>query len=166
MKKIALFTTFMVIAVTIFAQTTQVEPPYKRFPTIPPFRLLMQDSTSIFTKDDLKKNKKTLIFLFHPDCDHCQHEASELVKNKELFKDVQIIMSGTASLSQLQQFYVTYQLSQLDNLVMGKDYQYILPSFFMMKNFPFLALYNNKKELITVFEGAYPLGKIREAFDQ
>ena len=107
-----------------------------------------------------------MVFLFSPDCDHCQDEASEMVKNKDSFKDIQIIMAGTAPLYQLQDFYETYQLSQLDYLVMGKDYQYILPSFFMMKNFPFMALYNKKKELITVFEGSYPISQIIKAFDQ
>lgn len=166
MKKTILFAALLISTMALFAQSEPKEPPYKRFPTVPPFRLLMQDSTTVFTKDDLKKNKKTLIFLFSPDCHHCQHEAGQLVQHKEHFKDVQIIMSGTAPLYQLQNFYDTYQLSQLDNLVMGKDYQYILPSFFMMKNFPFMALYNKKKELITVFEGSYPISQIIKAFDQ
>ncbi len=166
MKKITVSVAFLFSSLALFAQSEPLEPPYKRFPTVPPFRLLMQDSTTIFTKDDLKKNKKTMVFLFSPDCHHCQHEAGQLVQHKALFKDVQIIMAGTAPLYQLQNFYDTYQLSQLENLVMGKDYQYILPSFFMMKNFPFMALYNKKKELITVFEGSHPISKITGAFDQ
>ena len=166
MKKLALFSTALILSITLFAQNAPQDPPYKRFPMVPPFRLLMQDSTTIFTKDDLKKNKKTLVFLFSPDCNHCQYEAGELVKNKDLFKDVQVIMAGTAPLNQLQQFYETYQLSQIDNLVMGKDYQYILPSFFMMKNFPFFALYNKKKELIIALEGSHPMSRIKAAFDQ
>lgn len=166
MKKIFVFAALLLSTCFLFAQSEPQQPAYKRFPTVPPFRLLMQDSTTVFTKDDLKKNKKTLIFLFSPDCHHCQQEAGELVKHKELFKDVQIIMAGTAPLYQLQNFYDTYHLSQLDNLVIGKDYQYILPSFFMMKNFPFMALYNRKKELITVFEGSYPIPQIIRAFDQ
>lgn len=165
MKKLFLFITMLFSLSVLFAQTEPSQPPYKRFPSVPPFRLLMQDSTTVFTKDDLKKNKNTLIFLFSPDCHHCQHEAGELVKNKDLFKDVQIIMAGTATLNQLQNFYDTYQLSQMENLVMGKDYQYILPSFFMMKNFPFMALYNKKKELITAFEGSYPIPQIIKAFN-
>ena len=166
MKNFLLLFAAFFITITLFAQAAPQDPPYKRFPTVPPFRLLMQDSTTIFTKDDLKKNKKTLVFLFSPDCNHCQHEAGELVKNKDLFSDVQVVMAGTAPLNQLQQFYETYQLSQVDNLVMGKDYQYILPSFFMMKNYPFFALYNKKKELITAFEGSHPMSRIKAAFDQ
>lgn len=164
MKKQLLVIVLFFFCLAAAGQSIPADPPYKRFPSVPPLNLLLQDSASYFTKADLKKNKKTLIILFSPDCDHCQHEAKELVKHRDAFKDVQIVFSSTAPLHQLYEFYDRYELAKMHHVVVGKDYQYILPSFFQMKNFPFLALYNKKQELVKVFEGAYPVERIIEAF--
>ena len=161
MIRLLITSLFLFGSITAFCQETI--PAYKRFPTIPPFRLMLSDSSTIFTRDDLKKNKPVMIIVYSPECEHCQHEAEELVKNKADFKNIQIVMSTTYPFYQQQEFFNTYHLNELDNLVMGKDYQYILPSFFMLRNFPFIALYNKKKELITTFEGAYPIKTILEA---
>lgn len=160
MKRFLLISLILIESIAALCQAETVEPPYKRFPTIPPFRLLLADSTTIITKDDLPKKNAVMIMLFSPDCEHCQHEASELVKNKARFKNIQVVMSTTHPFYQQQEFYNKYHLNELDNLIMGKDYQYILPSFFSIKNFPYIALYNKKKELITTFEGAYPVDTI------
>lgn len=104
--------------------------------------------------------------LFSPACEHCQHEAEEMVKYKDHLKSIQIIMSTNYPISDMQAFYEKYNLSSIHDIVVGQDYQYILPPFFSMKNFPFIALYDRKKELISAFEGAVPMPKIIEAFEK
>lgn len=54
MKMSVLFFLFCFVSATTFAQT-QPDPPYKRFPTLPPLKLLLTDSTTIFTDKDLKR---------------------------------------------------------------------------------------------------------------
>jgi len=68
----------------LFAQPTQpnqpatdpanAQAPYLRFPTLPPFHLLKLDSATYLTKEDVKKNRKTIVMYFSPDCEHCKHE--------------------------------------------------------------------------------------------
>ncbi|MEI8060067.1 MAG: hypothetical protein WCG67_07920, partial [Ferruginibacter sp.] len=51
---------------------------YKRFPIVPSFKLINVADSSIFTKNNLKKKKATIIIMFSPDCEHCQAETKEL----------------------------------------------------------------------------------------
>src|SRR5215813_10806079 len=93
MKNLFLVLLSAFIVLGSFGQQDSLAPPYKRFPTIPPFKLLKIDSSSYFTKSDLKKNRPVLIILFNPDCEYCQHETEQILKNIDEFKDIQIIMS-------------------------------------------------------------------------
>ncbi|MDP9230235.1 MAG: redoxin domain-containing protein [Bacteroidota bacterium] len=151
MKQSIFIIILITLAFPVFAQPESVIPPYKRFPTVPPFRLLLTDSSTIFTKDNLRKNKSVLVILFSPDCNHCQHETEEIIKHKDEFKKIQIVMSSTFSITAIKEFEEKYKLNELPNLIVGKDYQYILPPFFMIRNFPFIAMYNKKKQLISIF---------------
>ena len=42
---------------------------------------------------------------------------------------------------------------------MGQDFRYYLPPFYQMRNLPYLAFYDKKKKLISVFEGSMPIEK-------
>jgi thiol-disulfide isomerase/thioredoxin len=163
MKKIG-FTVFA-LATYFFsvAQNDSVQlAPYKRFPTVPPFKLLLTDSSTSFTKENLDKKKTVMIMLFSPDCDHCKHETEEIIKNIDAFKKVQIIMSTTMPFEKMVDYYNHYDLKRFDNIVVGKDVSYLLPVFYDIHNLPFLAFYNKKKELISVFSGALPIDKVIE----
>ena len=97
MKKTFLILIAFSAAFFSFAQhDSTLAPPYKRFPTVPSFNLLMVDSISYYTKADLPQNKAILIILFDPNCDHCKHETEEIVKNIDNFRNVQIVMVTNA----------------------------------------------------------------------
>ena len=71
-------------------------------------------------------------------------------------------MSTTFPFDKMVAFYKKYDLDRFNNIIVGKDLGYFLPTFFNIRNLPFLAFYNKKKELISVFEGALPIEKIIE----
>jgi len=139
-------------------------PPYKRFPTVPPLKLLLLDSTSYFTKNDLKKNKPVLIIVFNPDCEHCKHETEELLKNIDSLKNVQIIMATMMPFDLMKSFYENYDLQRFQNITVGKDVQYTLPSFYQMHFMPYLAMYDKKGNLLATFEGAMKIEDLIHTF--
>lgn len=100
--------------------------------------------------------------LFSPDCDHCQHKTEEIISHIDAFEKVQIIMSTNLPFDKMLDFYNKYDLKRFDNIVVGRDVNFMLPVFYDIHNLPFLAFYNKKKELISVFEGAMPLEKMLE----
>ncbi|OLY92245.1 Thioredoxin-like domain-containing protein [Cnuella takakiae] len=157
----------LILSLSLFASHGQQAPaqaPYLRFPTLPPMQLLLADSTSKYTREDVPRKKPVLLMLFSPDCSHCQHTAEEFVANKEKLKDLHIIMATLQPLWQMNAFVEKYGLKQIPGLVVGKDFSYILPSFYGIHNLPYLAFYNKKGTLITGFEGSMPLERILQTF--
>lgn len=148
------------------AQTNSIEAAYKRFPTLPPIQLLLGDSTTKFSKDDISKKKPVLVMLFSPECSHCQHTAEEMLKKKDEIKDIQIVMATMLGLTEMNEFVEKYKLNTLKNVVVGKDIYYLLPPFYDIKNLPFMAFYTKKGNLISVFEGAMPLDKVLQIFKE
>ena len=164
MKKCVLSLVFSCLSIIMFAQVDSTTAPYKKVPFVPPFQILLGDSVTTYAKADLPKGKPLLLMLFSPECSHCQHEAEEMVANKNLLNDLQIVMVTFHPLWQMNEFVSAYKLKELPNLVVGRESYYMLPSFYAIHNLPFHALYNKDGELITAFEGSAELSKILDAF--
>ena len=146
------------------AQVDTTTPPYKKYPKLPPIQLLLTDSTTKYTKDQVPSKKPVWIILFSPECSHCQHTAEELVQYKDELKDIHIVMASMFPLKQIKAFEQTYGLTQLPNVVTGKDIYFLIPPFYDVKSLPFMAFYTNKGALISVFEGAMSTKKVIELF--
>ena len=157
--------TLFVFAQLSFATVAQTpEPPYKRFPTLPPIKLLLTDSTTHFTEKELKKDLPVFVILFSPDCEHCKKGTEELIENIDKFKNIQIVMSTILPFDKMKEFYNIYKLERFKNITVGKDMFYLLPTFYRIKNMPFFAFYDKKGDLIDVAEGALPVNKVLEYF--
>ena len=166
MKNWLLIVVLSCVFSSTFAQVDSTTPPYKKFPTLPPLQILLGDSTTRYTKENLPAKKPALILLFSPDCSHCQHEAEELVAHKEEIKDLQIVMITFHPLWQMNEFVKKYKLDELSNLVVGKDIYLLMPAFYAIHNLPFLAMYDKKGNLIKVFEGTMEINQLMETFNK
>jgi thiol-disulfide isomerase/thioredoxin len=138
-------------------------PAYQRYPVVPGLQLLVGDST-LYTNEHLPKKKPVLLMLFSPDCNHCQHEAEQLVANKEFFADKHIILVSTYPLFRLKDFAEKYRLNEMQNVVLTKDPYYLLISFYAIKSLPYLALYDKKGKLIQTYEGSVGIDKVLQSF--
>ena len=76
---------------------------FLQFP-VPPFNIIKAPDSTRFTKSDLSKKKPTVIIIFSPDCEHCQHETKELTGHIDLFKKAQIVMASTMEYSYIKKF--------------------------------------------------------------
>ena len=151
-------------SLTSLGQTDSLKPAYLRYPTVPPFELLGVDSATTFSKADLKKNQQVLLMYFSPDCDHCQHQTEDLLRDIQSFKKIQIVMATYQPFEQMIAFYQKYKLADFNSIRIGRDSKFILPPFYRMGNLPYLALYDKKGNLITTFEGNQKVNKILKAF--
>jgi thiol-disulfide isomerase/thioredoxin len=166
MKKIPalLFATFF--STLIFSQLNESkpQPPYKKLGVLPALGLLHFDSATITTLNTLPKDLPVLVVCFSTTCDHCQAEAIDLVKNKEKMKKVRIVMVTPEKLVHIKAFYDKYNLSELKNLVIGKDYRFFAPTFYTFRNFPFSVFYNKDHQYIFSIEGTATSKMILDEF--
>ena len=63
-------------------------------------------------------------------------------------------------------FREKYKLADYKNIVVAQDPNFFLVTYFMIRNLPFLAFYDKKKELISVFEGSLPIDKVLKEFEK
>jgi thiol-disulfide isomerase/thioredoxin len=165
MKKFLLALFFLLSLMQSFAQTDSTQPPYKRFPTFPPAKLLNIDSTTYFSKSDLPRKKPVMLMIFSPTCEHCQHETEEIIKNMDRFKNIHIVMATHLPYDSMMAFRQRYGLAQYKNITVVQDNKYFLPVFYMISNLPYMALYNKKGKLITTFEGSQKIETLLTAFE-
>jgi len=136
---------------------------YQRFPIIPPFNIIKVPDSTRFTKDDLSKKKATIIIIFSPDCEHCQHETKELTTHIKLFKKAQIVMASPLEHHYLKKFYEEYKIADYPNIIMGRDAIYFLGTFYHVRSFPAIFVYDKKGHFVKSFDGNDPIEKIAEA---
>ncbi|MBK7097709.1 MAG: redoxin domain-containing protein [Sphingobacteriales bacterium] len=158
MKRFFLLLASVLFTQVIFAQNEV--PQYLQTKTLPPVRLILPDSSGWEIKAKRDKKKPMMIIFFSPECDHCQHETEEFVKNIDKLKHIQIVMATTYPLKDMRGFIKNYNLGIHPNIVVGRDYAYILPVYFNIKNLPYHAFYNKAGKLIGGFEGNMTIEKI------
>ncbi len=156
-----LFFTLLVIACsqTVCAQV-DTSLLYLRFPTVPPFKIIRLPDSTAFTKDSLVKKKATIIIAFSPDCEHCRRETTELIAHIDLFKKAQIIMTSPIEYGYIKQFYEEFKIADYPNIIMGRDPGFYLGTFFKVRSYPSIFLYDKKGNFVQSFGGSDPVEKI------
>jgi len=157
MKKIIILFLSLLLLGTLKNATAQdntpvrPEAPYLTNKNIPAFNLLLADGKN-FTQNNIPTSKYTLIIYFSPDCGHCQHEATEMVKNIDSLKHVFFVWAGSRGIPELKEFSEKYGFNALPNVVCGQDQQYSIPSYYQVKYTPFVAVYDNRKQFVKAYE--------------
>ncbi|MBX9784639.1 MAG: hypothetical protein K2X48_15220 [Chitinophagaceae bacterium] len=152
MKSLHLFLIFICITAAASASVDSI-PAHLKNLKIPDFKILLVDSITNFYTENLDTGKNTLIMIFSPDCDHCQHQTEDIIKNIDAFKNTQIVMNTVLPFSQMKNFYETYQLQRFKNIVMGRDVLFFFSPYYRAQFTPYLALYNKKGELLYTNDG-------------
>lgn len=161
LKKFFLSLIFLLLVNCMFGQTPRAgDPAYIAIPTVPPFKLMLAPDSSLFTKDDLRKKWSTIIFMFSPDCEHCIRATEDLLAHYKLFKKTQIIMATSLSYDHIQKFYTDHRIADFPNIKMGIDNTYFLGSFYKIRRYPTIFLYNKKGRYKAIFNGDIEFTKI------
>lgn len=126
-------------------------PTYVKNPAIPEFKLILTDS-SLFTHKLIPKAAFTCIVYFSPDCGHCQHEAAEMIKYMDSLKQIQFVWVSYRDFNDIRAFGRKYQFDLYPNIIIGRDPDYAVPSFYQVKFTPFVALYDEKKQFLKAWE--------------
>ncbi len=91
--------------------------------------------------------------VFSPDCDHCIHATENLLQNIKLFKNTQIVMATSLGFNHLLKFYTDFKLADYANIKVGLDNVYMLGTFYGIKSYPSIYVYDKKGNFKNSFEG-------------
>ncbi len=156
------FTLFLWLGfLQVIAQTESLAP-YLRNPVLPQFSILQPDSVTWFTKNDLKSGRKSMIMLFSPDCDHCKKQTDIIVDNIDKLKELEIVMTTFQTVEKMRRFYEKYGLAKYPNIHVGRDVRYFFGPFYRFRYSPFLAIYDEREQLIKVYEGGAKRDRLLE----
>ncbi len=164
MFKFSVTLVFICFTALLNAQSKDTIPPYMQVPYVPPFKILLTDST-YFSKADLPNKKPVVIIYLSPDCGHCQLQTKDLVDSMHLVKNVFFVLTTYKPIPEIADFERTYQLKQFSNVKIGRDTKYFLPSFYKVKFTPFVAVYNKKGNLLKAFENGFSIKVLQELID-
>jgi len=139
------------------AQIDSANAPYLKFRVIPPFSLVNAADSSVFSNKDLKKNVNTIFIIFNPDCEFCQHETMDLLKNIEKFKNTQIIMVTYMSNDMMKHFYSQYKIADYPEITMGRDDKYFFLKFFRIRIMPSNFIYDKDGKFKIAFHQRVPM---------
>ena len=151
------------ICLTALAQADD-RPPYKKIPYFPPVKLLLTDSSTVYQRDDLPNKTAVMLMYFHPKCEHCRQLASEIAANSEKFKNIHIVMATSMQFDSLASFRQKFLPGDHKNIVIAFDPDFFLMHYFQVNRMPFIALYNQRKELIGGYDGGLTVEKILKEF--
>ena len=152
MKKILLFFIIAARINSIQAQDYDTIPPYQKDSLhIPAFTVLQTDSS--FTNDKkIPKDKPVVIIYFSPECGHCQITADEFSKKMWEMKNIFFVWVSYYPLPEIKEFAKKFNLQQFNNIIIGRDPNYTIPSYFRVKFTPFMAVYNKEHHLIQTYQ--------------
>ena len=101
--------------------------------------------------------------VFSPDCEHCQEETKELTAKMKLFKKAQIIMVSPLDYGYMKKFYTDYKIADHPTITMGRDPGYFFGTFYKVRSFPSIFVYDKKGNFVKSFTGLTPVEEIAAA---
>ena len=123
---------------------------------IPPFDIQMVNGQHL-KSSDLRKDQPLMLIYFDPTCDHCHVFINELLKQINLFKDVQIVMITYVPLDQVKSYLTGSELSKQQGIKVGTEgTTFVVRYFYDIVQFPYVALHKKDGTLISTYESKVP----------
>lgn len=120
---------------------------------LPDFSLLLMDSTSIFNTKDIPSGKPFVLFVFGPHCPYSKAQMQAMVDNMGELTNIHFYIFTLAPFNQVKQFADKYQLDKYANVTIGIDTSNIFGQYMSITGVPYLAVYDENKQLKKSFEG-------------
>jgi thiol-disulfide isomerase/thioredoxin len=152
MKKLFLLLAIALKISIAYAQDYDTIPPYQKDSLhIPAFTVLQTDSS--FTNDKkIPRDKPVVIVYFSPECGHCQLTAQEFGEKMKAMRNIFFVWVSYYPLPEIKEFAKKFNLQQFTNIIIGRDPNYTIPSYYRVKFTPFMAVYNKEHHLLQTYQ--------------
>lgn len=161
MKKLLFASAILLCSVlSLSAQSPRDSLPYMKNPSFPAFEMQLADSATVFNTYYVKKGKPIVVIFFSPECDHCQHMTEDMLAHMKELKKATILMVTPQPLEQLREFNKKYELDKYKNITTGKELHFFFFGFYSPGSFPFIAVYDKDKQLVTSWNGGVKIEEL------
>jgi len=123
----------------------------QRIKKLPSFSFMTLTGGSFNSSDIIEG--PVLVVRFHPECEHCQYEISEILKSDLPASGTKIILVSNAEKDEVISFLSQFDLSRYPCITTLIDTSYKFGEVFGSNIVPGNYLYNEKLELIKSFKG-------------
>jgi len=107
-----------------------------------------------FTNKNLKKNVPVVFFYFNSECDFCQVEIQDVVRNMKKFEGIQLIFVSFEPVQKIIMFQATYKLDIYNNVVFLSDCKNTFSEIFGVKALPSSLVYDKNGKFVNRNNGA------------
>jgi len=123
----------------------------ERISTLPVFSF-MTISDENFSSSEIKKGP-VLIVRFHPDCEHCQYELTEIMKSDIPVIAEKVILISSAHPDSIRKFLGTLNYLDYPSIIALADTLYTFREIFGNDIVPSNYIYNKELNLVKVLSG-------------
>lgn len=114
----------------------------------------------LFTNKNLKENTPLVFLYFNTECEHCKNEITEIQKNIQKFKNLQLVLISLEQPKKILDFANNYRLNQYENINFLSDSKATFAAKFDIVSVPTVVLYGKDKQLIEKIKGEVNIEKI------
>jgi thiol-disulfide isomerase/thioredoxin len=129
---------------------------------MPAIALLAADSSTIYNTADIAPGKPTLLFSFATWCPYCKAQTESLISHINSLKGINIYMVCNTQFSEFRKFYSHYKLKDYPNIKAGVDNNLSFVKYFKTGQVPYLAIYDQQKNLKQVLLGKTAISTIKD----
>lgn len=128
--------------------------------SLPDVTILSEDN-KVIRLSKVTSGKKTVIFFFNPDCEHCHSEAEEVIKYKRNLQDKNILWLSKEDLAAIKHFDKRYKLSEIfQSLHVAKISVKDADEKFGFREVPSIYIYDENGVLVKKYHGVTKIQNI------
>ena len=130
----------------------------EKIATLPSFSF-MTLTNKVFNSSEINEGP-LLIVRFHPECEHCRYEISEILKSNIPFSYDKVILISSAHPDSLRRFFDQFNYSDSPSVIALIDTSYTFGDIFGNDVVPSNYIYNKELNLVKVIYGEVKTGTI------
>ena len=120
---------------------------------LPAFKIIAIDSCSYVNTASIPEGRASIFVYFDPDCEHCQQETKILLAHVNQLPRTNLYFVTNGDDGELKKFNKFYGFDTLKNVRIGKDFEYSFYRTYLPPGVPFMAIYNDKRKLVKIYNG-------------
>lgn len=131
---------------------------------LPVFSMADTDNNP-FSTAEIKQGPLLLVY-YHPDCEYCRNELTELFNSSFMQSDNRLMLVSNAPCDTVISFLGGFRLPDTERIITLIDTAFVFEDLFGTPVIPSAFLYNSDLDLIKAFYGEYKIETILNSFRQ